>query len=103
MRALKHVMNQRGILPRRLEAIDTAYRRIESEAYRRCWIHVRPRDEAREECRRLAARAEAGEYLPLLGVPFGVKDKSMCRACRRRPPIRPSAICRSVLHAVSNG
>lgn len=57
-----------------LEAIDTAYRRIESESYRNCWIHVRPRDEAREECRKLMARAEAGEHLPLLGVPFGVKD-----------------------------
>ena len=57
-----------------LEAIDTAYQRIESEAYRNCWIHVRPREEAREECRKLMARAEAGEHLPLLGVPFGVKD-----------------------------
>jgi allophanate hydrolase len=57
-----------------LEAIDTAYRRIEREAYRNCWIHVRPRDEALEECRKLMARAEAGEHLPLLGVPFGVKD-----------------------------
>lgn len=57
-----------------LEAIDTAYRRIESEGYRNCWIHVRPHDEAREECRKLMARATAGEHLPLLGVPFGVKD-----------------------------
>lgn len=57
-----------------LQAIDTAYRRIESEAYRNCWIHLRPHDEVREECRKLMARAEAGEHLPLLGVPFGVKD-----------------------------
>jgi hypothetical protein len=57
-----------------LEAIDTAYGRIENEAYRNCWIHVRSRDEALEECRKLLARAEAGEYLPLLGIPFGVKD-----------------------------
>src|SRR4051794_35959611 len=60
--------------PALLEAIDTAYRRIESEQHRNCWIHVRPRDEAREECRKLMARAEAGEHLPLLGIPFGVKD-----------------------------
>lgn len=57
-----------------LEVIETAYRRIESEAYRNCWIHVRPRDEVREECRKLMARARAGEDLPLLGVTFGVKD-----------------------------
>jgi allophanate hydrolase len=57
-----------------LEIIETAYRRIESEAYRNCWIHVRPRDEAREECRQQLARAQAGENLPLLGIPFGVKD-----------------------------
>jgi allophanate hydrolase len=57
-----------------LGALDTAYRRIESEAYRNCWIHVRARDEALEECRKLMARAEAGEHLPLLGIPFGVKD-----------------------------
>lgn len=57
-----------------LDAIDTAYRRIENESYRNCWIHVRPRDEAREECRKLMARAGAGERLPLLGIPFGVKD-----------------------------
>jgi len=57
-----------------LEAIDTAYRRIEGESYRNCWIHVRPRDEALDEGRRLTARAAAGEHLPLLGIPFGVKD-----------------------------
>lgn len=57
-----------------LEAIETAYGRIESEPHRNCWIHVRPREEAREECRGLTARARAGETLPLLGIPFGVKD-----------------------------
>lgn len=57
-----------------LEVIEAAYRRIEGETDRNCWIYVRPREEAREECRRLAARAQAGEYLPLLGIPFGVKD-----------------------------
>ena len=57
-----------------LEAIEMAYRRIESEPHRNCWIHVRPREEAREECRKLMTRAQAGEDLPLLGIPFGVKD-----------------------------
>ncbi|TYO63925.1 allophanate hydrolase [Bradyrhizobium hipponense] len=57
-----------------LEAIDVAYDRIEAERDRNCWIHVRPRDEAREECRRFMARARAGESLPLLGISFGVKD-----------------------------
>lgn len=58
----------------RLEEIETAYQRIESEPDRNCWIHVRPREQAREECRRLWARARAGDHLPLLGTPFGVKD-----------------------------
>ncbi|HJZ20205.1 MAG TPA: amidase family protein, partial [Bradyrhizobium sp.] len=57
-----------------IEAIATAYRRIEAEADRNCWIYVRPIEEAREECGRLMTRAKAGENLPLLGVPFGVKD-----------------------------
>ncbi|OCK54060.1 allophanate hydrolase [Bradyrhizobium sp. LMTR 3] len=57
-----------------LMAIEMAYQRIEREPHRNCWIHVRRREEAREECRRLMARARAGENLPLLGIPFGVKD-----------------------------
>jgi amidase/allophanate hydrolase len=60
--------------PEPLQAIETAYRRIEGEPHRNCWIHVRPREEAREECIKLMARARAGENLPLLGIPFGVKD-----------------------------
>lgn len=57
-----------------LDSIDIAYRRIENERHRNCWIHVRPLDEAREECLTFMARAQAGEDLPLLGVTFGVKD-----------------------------
>ncbi|ANW05908.1 allophanate hydrolase [Bradyrhizobium icense] len=57
-----------------LKAIEMAYQRIEREPHRNCWIHVRPHEEAREECRRLMVRARAGENLPLLGIPFGVKD-----------------------------
>jgi amidase/allophanate hydrolase len=56
------------------ERIEIAYRRIEAERDRNCWIYVRPGEEAREECRKLLARAQAGENLPLLGIPFGVKD-----------------------------
>jgi amidase/allophanate hydrolase len=57
-----------------LEAIETAYSRIEAERDRNCWIYVRPIDEAREAYRKLVTRAGAGEHLPLLGIPFGVKD-----------------------------
>lgn len=60
--------------PTPIETIATAYGRIEAEAVRNCWIYVRPIEEAQEECGRLMARAKAGESLPLLGVPFGVKD-----------------------------
>ena len=47
---LRHDVSERS-LSAPLEAIETAYRRIENEAHRNCWIHVRSRDEAREECR----------------------------------------------------
>jgi allophanate hydrolase len=57
-----------------LEAIETAYRRIEAERDRNCWIHVRPIAQTRDLCRAVMARADAGEALPLLGVLFGVKD-----------------------------
>src|SRR4051794_29978485 len=57
-----------------LEAIGTAYDRIEAERDRNCWIYLRPRQEALEECHKLVARARTGENLPLLGIPFGVKD-----------------------------
>ena len=57
-----------------LEAIEAAYDRIEAERDRNCWIYLRPREEALEACRKLVARARTGENLPLLGIPFGVKD-----------------------------
>lgn len=57
-----------------LQAIETAYRRIEAERDRNCWIHVRPIAETQDHCRALMARADAGETFPLLGVLFGVKD-----------------------------
>ena len=57
-----------------LQVIETAYRRIEAERDRNCWIHVRPIAETRDHCRALMARAGAGETFPLLGVLFGVKD-----------------------------
>ncbi|MGE9007018.1 allophanate hydrolase [Leptospira interrogans] len=57
-----------------LQAIETAYRRIETERDRNCWIHVRPIAETRDHCRTLMRRADSSETLPLLGVLFGVKD-----------------------------
>ena len=57
-----------------LQAIETAYRRIETERDRNCWIHVRPIAETRDHCRTLMTRADSGETFPLLGVLFGVKD-----------------------------
>jgi allophanate hydrolase len=60
--------------PDPLATLDIAYRRIEAERDRNCWIYVRPRDEAKAACRALLDRANSGEHFPLLGVPFGVKD-----------------------------
>ena len=57
-----------------LQAIETAYKRIEAERDRNCWIHVRPIAEVRDQYRVLMARADAGESFPLLGLLFGVKD-----------------------------
>jgi len=57
-----------------LQTIETAYRRIETERDRNCWIHLRPVAETRDHCRALMARADAGEAFPLFGVLFGVKD-----------------------------
>ena len=63
-----------GAIDDPLQAIETAYRRIEAERDRNCWIHVRPIAETRNDCRALMARSAAGESFPLLGVLFGVKD-----------------------------
>lgn len=54
--------------------ITTVYERIERDRHRNCWIHVRPIEEALAEAEALLQRAAEGEDLPLLGVPFGVKD-----------------------------
>ncbi|WP_420896275.1 amidase family protein, partial [Bradyrhizobium yuanmingense] len=54
--------------------IISAYERIERDRHRNCWIYVRPMEEALAEVDALVQRAEEGEVLPLLGVPFGVKD-----------------------------
>ncbi|KAH2819424.1 hypothetical protein KXV85_003540, partial [Aspergillus fumigatus] len=54
--------------------ITTVYERIERDRRRNCWIHVRPIEEALAEAEALVQRAAEGEDLPLLGVPFGVKD-----------------------------
>ncbi len=66
--------NSSGATGDPLQAIETAYRRIEAERDRNCWIHVRPIADTRDACRALMARAGAGENFPLLGVLFGVKD-----------------------------
>jgi allophanate hydrolase len=57
-----------------LATLDIAYRRIESERDRNCWIYVRPESDAIAACHALIERARNGEHFPLLGVPFGVKD-----------------------------
>lgn len=57
-----------------MATLETAYRRIDAERDRNCWIYVRPKDDAIAACSALIERARNGEHFPLLGVPFGVKD-----------------------------
>jgi amidase/allophanate hydrolase len=48
--------------------------KIAAESGRNAWIHVAPTGRLREACAALEARRDAGEDLPLFGIPFGVKD-----------------------------
>jgi allophanate hydrolase len=57
-----------------IATLETAYRRIDAERDRNCWIYVRPKDDAIAACAALIERARNAEHFPLLGVPFGVKD-----------------------------
>jgi len=54
--------------------LESAYQRIDSERERQCWIHVRPKEEVLIQLRSLCRDAASGIALPLLGVPFSVKD-----------------------------
>ncbi len=55
-------------------ALKAAYERIERERERNCWIYIRPIEEALGELSRVVCRAPSEGALPLLGVPFAVKD-----------------------------
>jgi len=70
-----------------LQSVATAYRRIEAERDRNCWIHVRPIAETRDQCRAEMARAGAGEALPLLG-----------KACFLLVPINVQPLREHLLH-----
>ena len=58
------------------DVVTEVHRRIERDRDRlgTVWLHVRPLDDLREAAERLAAREQAGESLPLYGLPFAVKD-----------------------------
>jgi allophanate hydrolase len=54
--------------------LDALYDRIAAEGERPVWTSVMPRERARSMLAQAAARQVDGAELPLLGVPFAVKD-----------------------------
>ncbi|MGN8247177.1 allophanate hydrolase [Cellulomonas soli] len=64
----------RDALPLGLAAVERAYARIVEVDRPEVWIHLRPRDDVEADVRTQAARAQAGEDLPLLGRLVAVKD-----------------------------
>lgn len=57
-----------------VEVIKLVYERIEARGNDYVWIHLVPRSEAVAAATVLAARRDAGEDLPLFGLPFAIKD-----------------------------
>jgi allophanate hydrolase len=54
--------------------VREVHRRVSEARAQNAWIHVRELDALVADARATAARREAGEKLPLFGVPFAVKD-----------------------------
>lgn len=61
-----------------VEVVSHLFKRLESEPGTEAWILLRTRAEVLIDARAAAARIDAGEDLPLLGVPFAVKDNGRC-------------------------
>ena len=59
---------------RAAEMLDAAYDRIEAAGERPVWISLVPRAQAQAVLADALRRRDAGEHLPLLGVPFALKD-----------------------------
>ncbi len=56
------------------QVLDEVFARIEAAGERPVWISLVPRERAAEAVETIRRRREAGENLPLFGVPFAVKD-----------------------------
>ncbi|HEX2881949.1 MAG TPA: amidase family protein, partial [Polyangiaceae bacterium] len=54
--------------------LDDLYERIAVLGVRPIWISLLPRERAQELLHSALARRARGESLPLLGVPFAIKD-----------------------------
>ncbi len=72
LRSLRAAYASEELTP--LRVVDAVYDRIEARGEDRVWIHLIPRSEAKAAARAAMNRMEAGEELPLLGVPFAIKD-----------------------------
>ena len=59
---------------RAAELLDAAYDRIEAAGERPVWISLVPRARAHAMLADALRRRDGGEHLPLLGVPFALKD-----------------------------
>jgi allophanate hydrolase len=54
--------------------LDMVYARIDAMGERPVWIHLIPKADALAQLAVASTRREAGESLPLFGIPFAVKD-----------------------------
>ncbi|WP_249669326.1 allophanate hydrolase [Cellulomonas hominis] len=63
-----------SVLAAGLAAVERAYARIDEVDRPEVWIHLRPRADVEADVRAQAARAAAGEDLPLAGRLLAVKD-----------------------------
>ncbi len=72
LQSLRRAYTSEELTPSAL--IDDVYARIEARGDDKVWIHRVPREEARAAAEKVAARAQAGEELPLFGIPFALKD-----------------------------
>src|SRR5262245_36360821 len=71
-RSLRRAYDARELTPEAV--IESVFRRIERAASSGTWIHLVSRAEALAAAAEVERRREAGERLPLYGLPFAVKD-----------------------------
>jgi allophanate hydrolase len=71
---LHHLLSaySRGLNPNAV--VSAIYDRIADRGEDKVWIHIRTKDAVLKDVEKINQRKQAGEYLPLYGVPFAIKD-----------------------------